>query len=310
MMKAVLMDDYGGPEVLRLGAAPDPVAGPGEILVEIHAASVNAADWKVREGFRRDDVKLTFPHILGRDFSGVVRQVGPGVTDFAPGDDVFAVIDRGREGGYAEAFAIRAELAAGKPETMSHAEAAALALTGLTALVALEDAAKLRNGETVLIHGGAGGVGSFAVQYAHHVGARVIVTARAVNHDYLRDLGAHEVIDYTSHDFTEAASACDVVFDTIGGEVHARSFAVLKPGGRLVHIAAAPAGFTAPRDDVTVTRPHVGRDRAHLERILELAAEGAVRPPEIKRMPLAEAAAAQELSKTGHVRGKIVFEVR
>ncbi len=309
-MKAVLMDDYGGPEVLRLGAAPDPVAGPGEILVEIHAASVNAADWKVREGFRRGDVKLTFPHILGRDFSGVVREVGPGVTDFAPGDDVFAVIERGREGGYAEAFAIPAELAAGKPETISHAEAAALALTGLTALVALEDAAKLRAGETVLIHGGAGGVGSFAVQYASHVGARVIVTARAVNHDYLRDLGAHEVIDYTSHDFTEAAPQCDVVFDTIGGAVHARSFAVLKPGGRLIHIAPPPKDFTPQRDDVTVTRPHVGRDRAHLERILELVAEGAVRPPEIKRMPLAEAAAAQELSKTGHVRGKIVFEVR
>ncbi len=309
-MKAVLMVDYGGPEVLHLRDLPDPTPGPGEIVVEIHAASVNAADWKVREGFRRDDVKLTFPHILGRDFSGVVRQVGPGVTDFAPGDDVFAVIDRGREGGYAEAFAIRAELAAGKPETMSHAEAAALALTGLTALVALEDAAKLRNGETVLIHGGAGGVGSFAVQYASHVGARVIVTARAVNHDYLRDLGAHEAIDYSSHDFTEAASDCDVVFDTIGGSVHARSFAVLKPGGRLVHIAAGPPGFTAPRDDVTVIRPHVGRDRAHLERILELVAEGAVRPPEITPMPLAEAAAAQELSQAGHVRGKIVFEVR
>ncbi len=309
-MKAVLMDDYGGPEVLRFGDAPDPVAGPGEILVEIHAASVNAADWKVREGFRRDDVKLAFPHILGRDFSGVVRALGAGVTDFAPGDEVFAVIDRGQEGGYAEAFAIRAELAAGKPSTLSHAEAAALALTGLTALAALEDAAKLRSGETVLIHGGAGGVGSFAVQYAKHVGARVIVTASAVNHDYVRSLGADLAIDYTSQDFTEAASDCDVVFDTIGGAVHARSFAALKPGGRLIHIAAGPAGFTAPRDDVTVTRPHVGRDRAHLERILDLVAEGAVRPPEIARMPLAEAAAAQELSKTGHVRGKIVFEVR
>ncbi len=138
----------------------------------------------------------------------------------------------------------------------------------------------------------------------------MIVTARAVNHDYLRSLGAHEVIDYTSHDFTEAASECDVVFDTIGGAVHARSFAVLKPGGRLIHIAPAPAGFTAPRDDVTVIRPHVGRDRAHLERILDLVEQGAVRPPEIRRMPLAEAAAAQELSKAGHVRGKIVFEVR
>ena len=309
-MKAVLMDEYGGPEVLHLGAAADPTPGPGEILVEIHAASVNGADWKVRAGLSRGAGALSFPHILGRDFSGVVRALGAGVRDFAPGDHVFAVIDRGQEGAYAEAFAIQAALAAKKPDAWSHAEAAALALTGLTALVSLEDCAQLEAGETVLIHGGAGGVGSFAVQYASHVGARVIVTARAVNHDYLRSLGAEEAIDYTRQDFTEAASECDVVFDTIGGEVHARSFAVLKPGGRLVHIAAAPAGFTAPRQDVTVTRPHVARDRAHLERIVELVNEGAVRPPEIQTMPLAEAARAHELSQAGHVRGKIVLDVR
>ncbi len=133
-MQAVLMDDYGGPEVLRLGEAVDPVAGPGEIVVDIHAASVNAADWKVREGFRRDDVKLTFPQILGRDFSGVVRTMGEGVTDLALGDAVFAVTERGREGGYAEAIAISAALAAKKPDSLSHVEAAALALTGLAAV--------------------------------------------------------------------------------------------------------------------------------------------------------------------------------
>ncbi len=309
-MQAVLMDDYGGPEVLRLGEAVDPVARPDEIVVDIHAASVNAADWKVREGFRRDDVKLTFPHILGRDFSGVVRTMGEGVTDLAPGDAVFAVIERGREGGYAEAIAISAALAAKKPETLSHVVAAALALSGLTSLVALEDEAKLGAGQRILIHGGAGGVGSFAVQYARHLGAFVMVTSRAVNHDYLRELGADEIIDYTKQNFAQLVKGCDVVFDTIGGAVHARSFTVLKAGGRLVHIAAGPPGFTAPRDDVTVIRPQVGRDRAHLERILELVAEGAVRPPEIQTLPLAEAAAAQELSKTGHVRGKIVFEVR
>jgi NADPH:quinone reductase-like Zn-dependent oxidoreductase len=309
-MKAILMDEYGGPEVLHLGEAPDPTAGPGEIVVEIHAASVNGADWKVRAGLSRGAVALALPHILGRDFSGVVRELGAGVRDFAPGDRVFAVIDRGQEGAYAEAFAISAALAAKRPDALSHAQAAALALTGLTALVALEDDAKLQAGETVLIHGGAGGVGSFAVQYARHMGARVIVTARAVNHDYVRGLGAHEAIDYTQQDFTQAASDCDVVFDTIGGEVHARSFAVLRPGGRLIHIAPAPAGFTPPRQDVTVIRPNVARDRAHLERIVELVEEGAVRPPEIKIMPLTEAARAHELSQSGHVRGKIVLEVR
>ncbi len=308
-MRAVLFDDYGGPEVLYLGEALDPVAGPGEIVVDIHAASVNAADSKVRAAPRPGEPRLDFPHILGRDFSGVVRTLGEGVTDFAPGDAVFAVIERGREGGYAEAISIAAELAARKPDSMSHVEAAALSLTGLTALVALEDEARLAAGERILIHGGAGGVGSFAVQYARHVGAHVMVTGRAVNHDYLRALGAEETIDYTKQDFAQVVSDCDVVFDTIGGAVHARSYPVLKPGGRLIHIAPGPKDFT-PREDVTVTRPHVGRDRAHLERVLELVADGAVKPPEIQTLPLSEARQAHELSQAGHVRGKIVFQVR
>ncbi len=309
-MRAVLFDDYGGPEVLYLGEALDPVAGAGEIVVDIHAASVNAADSKVRAAPRPGEARLDFPHILGRDFSGVVRTIGAGVTDFAPGDAVFAVIERGREGGYAEAISIAAALVARKPDSMSHVEAAALSLTGLTALVALEDEARLAAGQRVLIHGGAGGVGSFAVQYGRHLGAHVMVTGRAVNHDYLRALGADETIDYTTQNFAQIVTGCDVVFDTIGGEVHARSFAVLKPGGRLIHIAPGPKDFTAPRGDVTVTRPHVGRDRAHLERILALAAEGAVKPPEIQTLPLSEARQAHELSQAGHVRGKIVFQVR
>jgi NADPH:quinone reductase-like Zn-dependent oxidoreductase len=309
-MKAVLMEGYGGAEVLRFGEAPDPVAGPGEIVVEIHAASVNPADWKVREGLRRDSIPLAFPHILGRDLSGVVRAAGPGVKDFAPGDAVFAVTDQGQDSAYAEAIAIKAALAAKKPAALSHAEAAALALTGLTTLVALEDVARLAAGETVLIHAGAGGVGSFAVQYARHVGARVLATASARNRDYVLGLGADEVIDYRSQDFTQAVPACDVVFDTLGGEVHRRSFAVLRPGGRLVYIAPPPDGFAPPRDDVTVVRPNVARDRQHLERILELVAAGVVRPPAIECLPLAEAAAAQELSKAGHVRGKIVLTAR
>jgi NADPH:quinone reductase-like Zn-dependent oxidoreductase len=309
-MRAVLFDDHGGPEVLRLDSAVDPVAGPGEILVDIHAASVNAADWKVRAAPRPGEPGLDFPHIPGRDFSGVVRSLGEGVTDFSPGDAVFAVIERGREGGYAEEIAISAALAVRKPDSLSHVEAAALSLTGLTALVALEDEARLAAGQRVLIHGGAGGVGSFAVQYARHVGAHVTVTGRTVNHDYLRELGADETIDYTKQNFALVAKGCDVVFDTIGGDVHARSFAVLKPGGRLIHIAPGPKDFTPPRGDVTVTRPHVGRDRTHLERVLELVAEGAVKPPQIQILPLEKAAQAHELSQAGHVRGKIVFQVR
>ena len=309
-MKAVVMRGYGGPEVLEYADAPDPVAKTGEIVVDIHAVSLNPADWKVREGLRKNDVKARFPHILGRDFSGVVRETGDGVSDFQAGDPVFAINEQGREGAYAEAIAIPEALAARKPDFLSHAQAAALAMTGLTTLRALEDEAKLKTGETILTHAGAGGVGGFAVQYASHVDATVYTTASETNHEYVKSLGADFVIDYKKVDFTEAVPPCDVVFDTIGGEVHARSFAVLKPGGRLVHIAAGPPGFSPPREDVRVIRPNVRRDRAHLTRILELAESGAVRPPHIQEMPLADAAAAQEISKTGHVRGKIILRVR
>lgn len=309
-MKAILMNDYGGPDVLEYSETADPVAGPGEIVVDIHAASLNPADWKVREGYRKNDVKMDFPHILGRDFSGVVREVGPDAGEFSKGDAVFGVMDQGQEGTYAEAVAIKAELVAKKPPTLSHPEAAALALTGLTALVALEDTVQLKSGETILIHGGSGGVGGFAVQYAKHVGAKVFTTASARNHDYVKSLGADEAIDYSAQDFTGALPKCDVVFDTIGGEVHARSYNVLKPGGRMAHIVAGPKDFEPPRSDVTVVRPKVARDRAHLERIIELVESGAVKPPEITQMPLADAAEAQEISKTGHIRGKIILVVR
>ncbi|HZB90240.1 MAG TPA: NADP-dependent oxidoreductase, partial [Stellaceae bacterium] len=184
-MKAVLLTGYGGPEMLRYGDAPDPVAGPGEIVVDIHAASVNAADYKVRLGTSRySDIR--FPHILGRDFSGVVSALGPDVTDLAPGDAVFGVLDQGKEGAYAEKLAIKAAIVAKKPAALGHVEAAALGLISLTALSALEDTARLRAGETILIQGGAGGVAGFAIQLGKHLGATVITTASARNRDYVR----------------------------------------------------------------------------------------------------------------------------
>jgi NADPH:quinone reductase-like Zn-dependent oxidoreductase len=307
-MKAVLLMKHGGPEMLQYGEAPDPVPGPGEVVVDIHAASVNAADYKVRLGVGR--YNLRFPHILGRDFSGVVSQVGPGVTDLAVGDAVFGVCAQGQEGAYAEKIAIKAAIVAKKPERLSHVEAAAMALTGLTALWALEDTAQLKAGETILIQGGAGGVAGFAIQLAKHLGATVITTASARNHDYVRRLGADRVIDYNVEDFTKVVADCDVVFDTVGGDVQLRSYAVLKPGGRLVWIAPAPEGAQPPRRDVQVLRPNAARDRQHLERIVELWQSGAVRPPAITRYKLTEAAEAHRVSESRHLRGKLVFEVR
>jgi NADPH:quinone reductase-like Zn-dependent oxidoreductase len=308
-MKAVLLTQHGGPEVLRYGDAPDPTAGPGEVVVDVHAASVNAADYKVRLGGSRYNIK-TFPYILGRDFSGVVSTVGPGVTDLAVGDAVFGVMDQGIEGAYAEKIAIKAEIIARKPDRLGHAEAAAMALTSLTALWALEDTAQLKPGETILIQGGAGGVAGFAIQLAKHIGATVITTASARNHDYVRRLGADRVIDYNAEDFTRAVTNCDVVFDTVGGEVQVRSYEVLKPGGRLVWVAPAPEGYKPTRRDVQTLRPGVSRDRKHLERMLELLEAGAVWPPDITRYKLADAAEAHRVSESRHLRGKLVFKVR
>ena len=307
-MKAAYFMAHGGPEVLQYGEVADPVAGPGEVLVDIQAASVNAADWQVRQG-SYTQVK-SFPYILGRDFSGVVAALGEGVDDLKVGDSVFAVCAVGQEGAYAEKIAIKAAIVAKKPDGLSHADAAAVALAGLTAVISLEETLKLQSGETILIQGGAGGVASFAVQLAKHIGARVITTASAANHDFVRHLGADEIVDYNEIDFTKVVSGVDAVFDTVGGEVAMRSFEVLRPGGRAAFIASGATAPQAPRDDVQSLRPAVGRDRPHLLRILQLVGSGAVKVPQITRYPLSEAAAAHRVSEGRHLRGKLVFEVR
>jgi NADPH:quinone reductase-like Zn-dependent oxidoreductase len=277
-------------------------------VVDIVAASVNGADWKVREG--KSGQLSKFPYILGRDFSGVVSAVGEGVRDIGIGDEVFAVCDAGQEGAYAEKIAIKAAIVAKKPNGLSHVDAAALALAGLTAICAIEDTLKLQAGETILIQGGAGGVASFAIQLAKHLGARVITTASASNHDYLRKIGPDEIIDYNAVDFTKIVRDCDAVFDTVGGDVAQRSFTVLKPGGRAAFIASGARAPKPDRSDVIALRPSVGRDRPHLERIVALVASGAVRPPEVTSYLLSEAVAAHRVSESRHFRGKLVFLVR
>ena len=306
-MKAMLLTGHGGPEMLRFGEAPDPKPAPGEVVVDIHAASVNGADPKVRRGGGRYQLER-FPHILGRDFSGVVSGVGAGVSDFKIGDAVFGVTDQGIEGTYAEKIAIKAAIVAKKPASLSHAEAAALGLISLTALTAIEDTAHLKKGETILIQGGAGGVAGFAVQLAKHLGATVITTASAANHAYVRGLGADRVIDYNKEDFTAIGPICDVVFDTVGGDkVRAGSYKILRPGGRLVWISPAEGPV---RTDVATLKPDVKRDRAHLDRMLALTAAGAIKPPVIHRYKLADAARAHEISEGRHLQGKLVFDIR
>ena len=307
-MKAAYFEAHGGADVMKYGDVPDPVAGEGEVVVDIHAASVNGADWKVRAG---DYSQITdFPYVLGRDFSGVVSAVGDGVDDLKVGDAVFGVCDVGQEGAYAEKIAMKASICARKPDDVSHVDIAALALIGLTALISVEDTLHLKSGEKILIQGGAGGVAGFGIELAKHIGAHVITTASAANHDYLRRLGADEIIDYNTQDFTQVVSDCDAVFDTVGGEVTQRSFAVLKPGGRAAFIASGGSAPDSPRDDVESLRPRVGRDRSHLERIVELLQAGAITVPEITRYKLSDVVEAHRISESRHLRGKLVFVVR
>jgi NADPH:quinone reductase-like Zn-dependent oxidoreductase len=308
-MRAAYFMQFGGPEVLQYGDVPDPVAAAGEVIVDVHAASVNAADWKFRAGQYPRHGEVKFPQIPGRDFSGVVSAAAAG-ADLKAGDQVFGVLAAGREGTYCEKIAIAAAIVAKKPASLSHIDAAALALTGLTAVNSVEDTLKLKKGETILIQGGAGGVAGFAIQFAKYLGARVITTTSAANIAYVRSLGADEVIDYNAQDFTKVVKGCDAVFDTVGGEVAQKSFAVLKSGGRAAFIASGAEAPKPDRSDVTALRPPVPRSRKAMERVAELYTAGAVKPPEIKTYRLAQAADAHRLSEARHFRGKLVFAVR
>lgn len=307
-MKAAFFSKHGGPEELQYGEYKEPVAGPGQVLVDVHAASVNGADWRVVAGSYGPVGFL--PYSPGRDFSGVVSALGEGVKDFKIGDEVFGVCDVGIEAAYAEKVAIREAIIAKKPSTLTHIETAAVALIGLTALVSVEDTLQLKKGETILIQGGAGGVASFAIQIAKHIGAHVITTASAANHAYLKTLGPDQIIDYNSEDFTKVVSNIDAVFDTVGGDVANHAYDVLKAGGRAAFIASGANAPATSRTDVQGLRPKVGRDRAHLDRISSLIASGAVKLPEITVFALADAAKANAVSKGRHFRGKLVLKVR
>jgi NADPH:quinone reductase-like Zn-dependent oxidoreductase len=306
-MKAAFFMEFGGPEVLQYGDVPDPVAAADEVIVDVHAATVNAADWKFRSGEYSRHAQVKFPQIPGRDFSGVVAKPG---GDLKVGDAVFGVLEPGKEGTYCEKIAIRAAVIGKKPAQLSHVDAAALALTGLTAIDSLEGTLKLKRGETILIQGGAGGVAGFAIQFAKYLGARVITTTSAANMGYVRGLGADEVIDYNAQDFTKVVKDCGAVFETVGGEVAQKSFAVLKPGGRAAFIASGAQPPKPDRSDVTALRPPVPRSRQAMERIAQLYTVGAVKPPEVKLFKLSRAAEAQRMSQGRHFHGKLVFQVR
>jgi NADPH:quinone reductase-like Zn-dependent oxidoreductase len=309
-MKAVLIRRFGGPEALEYAEVPEPMPGPNEAVVEVHATSVNPVDWKIRAGLLRQYGDIKLPRILGRDFSGVVAGVGASISDLRPGDAVFGVADRLRDGPHAETYLGDAGLLAKKPRALSHVAAAALGVAAASVLAALETAASVKAGDRVLVHAGAGGVGHLAIQFARKKGAHVTTTARADNHEFVKICGAHEAIDYTRVDFATAVTDCDLVFDTLGGEAHLRSMACLKPDGALVYLNAAPIPQGAARPDIRVVHALVRADRAVMERVGQLAAEGVLKPHVSATFPLERAAEAYALVEAGHTRGKVVLTVR
>lgn len=303
-MLVVEMKEYGGPEVLKIAERPDPKAGPGEIVVDIVATSINAADWKTRRGSSRFDRAL--PHVPGRDFSGVVSACGDNVR-FKIGDAVFGVCLASDEGAYAEKIAISETQVTYLPACLNHVQTAAIALAGLTAQVSIVDCLKVRPGEKLLIQGGAGGVGSMAIQIAKAAGAHVGTTGRFENHDYLRALGADVTIDYRSEDIAQVFGDCDAVFDCVGPATLDTTFAALRVGGRAAFIGMGRTAPTAP-PNITSLIPDVHRNRARMERLAALFETDAFRPPFITIMPLANVAKAHTQSEAGHIRGKIVLE--
>ena len=308
-MKAIRIHTRSGPEAFVYEDAPQPHPGEGEVLVRVYATSVMWQEptwtetWKTPTGVDRD---LPIP---GHDLSGLVAEVGTGVTDVAIGEAVYALTEFWRDGAAAEYAIARATDLAPKPRSLDYVQAAGVPLVGLTAWQALFDHARLSAGQSVLIHGAAGGVGSMAVQLAHWVGANVIGTASVRNRDFLRGLGADEVIDYTSTRFEDMLHDVDVVLDTIGGDTMERSWSVLKKEGLLVSVFSPPPKEQAKAQSVRALFFIVQPNRAELIQIGDLIDAGQVQPVIETVFPLSEARQAFERALSGHTRGKIILRV-
>ncbi|SEG85935.1 NADPH:quinone reductase [Nonomuraea solani] len=310
-MQAIVYRSFGEPEVLELADVPRPEVQAHEILVRVKAAGVNPPDWKLRRISYPPDY-TTPPLVPGWDISGVVEEIGEYVGRFKPGDEVFGMVNFPRyAGAYAEYVVARPRQLARKPAGIDHIQAAALPMPGLTALQAFDDIAGVSAGQRVLVHAAAGGVGHLVVQLAKLRGAYVIGTARAAKHDFVRGLGADEVIDYTSVDFAQAVSEVDVVFDLVGRDYPARSLPVIRAGGALIGASGMTpddvAAYTAAglRHGVFVVEP----DHAGLAELAALVADGKLAAHVDRVFPLAEAAKAHAIMESGDFVGKLVLEV-
>jgi NADPH:quinone reductase-like Zn-dependent oxidoreductase len=309
-MKAVRLHAYTGLDALRYEEdVPRPRPGPGELLIRVHAAAVNPVDVAVAKGKMADEIHTSLPLIMGYDMSGVVDDVGEGVTSFKRGDAVISYLDMGRHGAFAEYVVAREKDVVLKPKSVDHVHAAAIPLTGVTAWKSLVETANVSQGQSVLIHGASGGVGTMAVQIAKARGARVIATASARNLDYLRSLGADEVIDYEATRFEDVAKDIDVVLDAVGKDTQDRSWQVLKKGGILVSIVRKPSQEKAQEFGVRAAVVSADPDAAQLLEVARLVDAGRIRPTVSEVFELKDARRALDQIATRHTRGKLVLRI-
>jgi NADPH:quinone reductase-like Zn-dependent oxidoreductase len=308
IMKAVRIHAFGNSGVLKYEEAPKPKIGPDEVLVKVYACGVNPVDWKIREGFMEQMAPHTLPLTLGWDVAGTVAETGALVTRFKDGDAVFCRPDTLHNGGYAEYVAVKTLDLAPAPEAIPLDHAAGIPLASQAAWMALFEVGGLRKGQKVLIHGASGGLGTFAVQFAKLAGAHVTATTSAKNFGLVGSLGADEIIDHVTEDFTKKVNGVDLVFDTIGGETQARSWGVIRKGGILVSSVGADEKAAASHG-VSGRSFMLASNGARLEEIGKLVDAGKVSVIIQKEFPLSEARAAQELSQSGHSVGKIILKV-
>ncbi len=311
-MKAAQIKKYGGKEVVEVNEVPVSAVASGRLVVEVHAAGVNPADWKIQKGYFAKMAPLEFPATLGMDFSGVVTKVGEGVSRFKVGDEVFgqAGVLNGGSGSFAEFALADIKTVTPKPKKMSHLESAALPLVGVSALQALTEHINLKKGQKILVHGGAGGIGTIAIQLAKHLGAYVATTARAEDASYVKELGADEVIDYTKQSFENILSGYDAVFDTVGGETYTKSFKVLKKGGVIVSMLEKANADLMKQYGVTAISQSTDVNSERLAKLAELANQEVLKIEIDKTFPLDSAGEALEYLETGHTKGKVVLKIK
>lgn len=311
-MKSAQINKYGSSDVIEINQSTvEPTVSPGKVLVTIKAAGVNPVDWKIREGGMQQLVQLHFPSILGIDFSGVVQQVGEGVSpsDFKQGDEVYGQVGviSGGSGAFAEMALANMESIANKPKRLSFPEAAGLPLVGVSAWRALKENIELSKGQKILIHGGAGGIGSIAIQLAKNLGAYVATTASANDKQFVQDLGADIVIDYKTQNFEDLLHDYDAVYDTVGGDTYRRSFKVLKRGGVIVSMLEKPDSELMNQYGVKAVFQFTQADRQRLTKLAQWADQNNIRVNVEKEFSLAEAGDALDYQRDVHPRGKVVL---